>query len=76
MILARCAHDYPAPGEWAPCDAEGKATALVSCPECGHRASIEAYTIDAQGKVTPGLRCNDGCGWYVRAVLLQGWRPN
>jgi hypothetical protein len=76
MLLARAPHDYPAPGEWAPYDAEGEQTVVVCCPECGHRESLEAYSIDQQGRVTPGVRCNDGCGWYARTVQLQGWRLN
>lgn len=76
MLLARSAHDWPSAGEWAPYEVEGDQTAIVSCPECGHRQSIEVYVIGPLGHVTPGIRCNDGCGWYEVAPQLQGWKPN
>lgn len=75
-ILQRSVHDLPERGAWSPFIAEGKSTAVVSCPECGYLASIEAYEIGGDGTVTPGLRCNDGCGWYNLDVQLQGWKPS
>jgi hypothetical protein len=75
-LLPRSANDLPEQGAWAPYQVEGQRTAVISCPECGHQASIEAYEIGKDGKVKPGLRCNDGCGWYDTHVQLQGWQLN
>jgi hypothetical protein len=74
-IIPRSEHDLPQRGEWSPYMTDGQKTAVISCPECAHRASLEAYIISPVGLVK-NLRCNDGCGWFYRDVQLQGWKLN
>jgi hypothetical protein len=57
--------------------ADGKLTALMSCPDCGRLLSLSGHSIDAKGFVSPSVVCdrpNGGCGFH-KFIKLQGWQP-
>lgn len=57
---------------------DGTRGALFTCPE-GHTASLEGWTIAADGAVSPSVDCTpNGCSFhdYVRLVDWEGpWCP-
>jgi len=72
--FTRCVGGWPGKGQWAPRFKEGKTTAVVGCPDCGVRGTLEEHTIDVNGNVTPSVMCTDGCTYHESGVVLMGWR--
>lgn len=75
-IIPKSSHEMPNLGEWSPWVVDGQRTALFCCPDCGRRGTLETHTIGDDGRVTPSVRCNDGCEFHQTGVQLQGWTPN
>lgn len=75
-IISRSAGELPGPGEWSPWVVNGQRTALLGCPDCGARGTLETHTIAEDGLVSPSVRCNDDCDYHGVGVRLQGWKPN
>lgn len=70
-------------GLWWPIDVGGRTSAIVSCPGCDRRWSLERWTIDADGSVHPSvnhsvvMRMCDGseiqdCSFH-EFIRLEGW---
>lgn len=61
--------DMLTPGVWN--DAGGKA--VFTCPICGHANDLSAYTVKADGTVTPKFDCeSQGCK-FTEDIILSGW---
>ncbi len=47
---------------------------LVCCPACGHIVTLEKYTIDPDGTVTPSLDCPFPDCDFHEFVKLADWK--
>lgn len=49
----------------------GQRSATISCPGCGRIGKLEDYHIGADGRVSPGISCPNGCGFHDYALLSK-----
>lgn len=62
--------EYP---RWRGGILDNRRTASVSCPRCGHVASLSQHDISHEGVVTPSLVCPfSGCDFHDE-ITLDGW---
>ncbi len=66
---------YKGKARWRRVVFQGKATAHLSCPECGVTGLLSDHVIAASGLIAPSVDCpTKGCTFHVVGVILEGWK--
>lgn len=61
------------PGTWRPLTLDiRRRTAVLFCPDCGRRGTLEDHVIEDDGRVSPSVVCPNDCGFHD-FVTLAGW---